>query len=708
MDTVMELEIGPSPEPGSFTVRVLRSASGDEPTGIITLDVDELLAHRPLLEATVLSSAVSARRILPATEVVLRAMGERLFVATFDGAVGAAYRTSRAIASERGTALQIALRLTAPELATLPWESLFDPQAGVYLCRKEPLVRHVPAPHASPALAISPPLRILAMVASPRGLPKLDVEAERERLEEALRPQLLDGLIHLEWLEEASWQGIHSRLLAKKWHVLHFIGHGTFDTESDEGMLAFVGPDGRADLVPANALADLLDEAEPTPRLVVLNSCQSGATGATDLFSGTAAALAHSGIRAVAAMQFSISDSAAIAFARAFYTALAYGRGVDEAVRSGRIGILGLGRGTLEWVTPMLYLRGDDAHLYSITQAPASTEVPTKPEPNPDPEKVVQPTSLPEAEPEPDPEPVVEPRSLPEAEPAPTPDPKPEPAREPKSPLDTEPEAAPIAELEPELKPVLEPKSLPEAEPEPEPTPDPKPEPAREPKAPLDSEPEAASMEEPESESEAGPLPRSEADPEASPNAVAIQALATEARAGALTESAEPESAPSGARRRWVLWIGLGGVLVVAVIAAISLLPRWYGGGNPSIGSLVGVTVPMNGITSSNLSCQAGDRMIIAASGEGWYDASDASRVGPEGLTNGELPELRVLGSANTASLIGWLDTDDDDKDRFAVGSSTSYACPVDGTLYLGINDKEIMDNRGQFEVVVQHVPAQE
>ena len=72
------------------------------------------------------------------------------------------------------------------------------------------------------------------------------------------------------------------------------------------------------------ALADLLDEAEPTPRLVVLNSCQSGAGGTTDLFSGTAAALAHSGIRAVAAMQFSISDAAALAFARGFYTALAH------------------------------------------------------------------------------------------------------------------------------------------------------------------------------------------------------------------------------------------------------------------------------------------------------------------------------------------------------------------------------------------------
>jgi hypothetical protein len=209
------------------------------------------------------------------------------------------------------------------------------------------------------------------MIASPRGLPTLEVDLERERLEEALKAQIEEGSVDLRWLENVSWDALHAKLLEREWHVLHFIGHGTYDTVTDEGVLAFVGRNGRADYVTASALADLLDEAEPSPPLVVLNSCQSGAGGTTDLFSGTAAALAHSGIRAVAAMQFSISDDAALAFARGFYTALAHNRGVDEAVRSGRIGILGLGRGTLEWVTPVLYLRGD-AHLFDLA-APSAT-----------------------------------------------------------------------------------------------------------------------------------------------------------------------------------------------------------------------------------------------------------------------------------------------------------------------------------------------
>lgn len=379
MDTTMELEIGPGPEPGTYVVRVLQSVGGGEPTETITLDVDELVARRPLVEASILSSSVSTRRIMSETEAAVQGVGVRMFEAMFSGDVRTAYRTSAAVAAERGKGVQLALRLNAPGLAALPWEALFDPETQAYLCLKEPLVRHVPAPHSPPALSITPPLRVLGMISSPGGLPALDVEAERARLEEALRPHLDAGRVELRWLDDVSWTGVHDKLLEEEWHVLHFIGHGGYDTETDEGVLAFVGRNGRADYVPASRLADLLDEAEPTPRLVVLNSCQSGASGTLDLFSGTAAALAHNGIHAVAAMQYSISDDAAIAFARGFYKALAHGRGIDEAVRSGRIGILGLSRGTLEWITPVLYLRGEDTHLFDIAPMPEVPVAPTRP-----------------------------------------------------------------------------------------------------------------------------------------------------------------------------------------------------------------------------------------------------------------------------------------------------------------------------------------
>jgi hypothetical protein len=184
------------------------------------------------------------------------------------------------------------------------------------------------------------------MISSPRGLPTLDVELERERLEEALKPHMsTHGRVELQWLDEVSWDGLHDKLLERAWHVLHFIGHGTYDTDTDEGVLAFVGRDGRADYVSASSLADLLDEAEPTPRLVVLNSCQSGRGSATDLFSGTprrsrTAASAPSPQCSSRSATPRRSPSHA-ASTRHWRTAAAS----TKRLRSGRIGILGSGAG---------------------------------------------------------------------------------------------------------------------------------------------------------------------------------------------------------------------------------------------------------------------------------------------------------------------------------------------------------------------------
>ena len=257
-----------------------------------------------------------------------------------------------------------------PALAGLPWEAMYDQAAGAYVCRQDQLVRHVPVASVPAPLRVRPPLRILGVVSSPRGLAPLDVEKEQDQLARALARPAGQGLAEVHWAPSATWADLQDLLLDGEWHVLHFIGHGDFDPGRDEGVLALVREDGRADLVAAHRLVDLLRQARPMPRLVVLNSCSGAAAGTSDLFSGTAAALVRGGVSAVAAMQYEISDPAAVAFARGFYAAIARGRGVDDAVSSGRVAILGTGDRTLEWVTPVLYLRGHDTRLFTFP-APA-------------------------------------------------------------------------------------------------------------------------------------------------------------------------------------------------------------------------------------------------------------------------------------------------------------------------------------------------
>ena len=359
------IEVAIARGPTGYRVEVVRCPAG-EASADIALDVDALSAQRKAVEEAVLLSLVQSRKVFPEEQRV-RGIGQALFGPLFGtGAVAGRYR-----AAERDEDLRIVLRINDPALAGLPWEAMYDEESGGYVCRRHQLVRHVDVPAAAAPLTVTPPLRILGIVSSPRGLPQLDVDKEKEQLGRALSRLTADGLVELAWAPSATWADLHDTLLGGTWHALHFIGHGDFDPSHNEGILALTSEDGRMHMVDGSRFVDMLRQARPVPRLVVLNSCSGAASGVTDLFSGTAAALVRGGVTAVDAMQYEITDAAAIAFARGFYSAIARGRGVDEAVSSTRVAILGLSGRTLEWVTPVLYLRGEETRLFTIPAASA-------------------------------------------------------------------------------------------------------------------------------------------------------------------------------------------------------------------------------------------------------------------------------------------------------------------------------------------------
>jgi hypothetical protein len=405
MSVDMCLELREAGLPGQYAVRVLTAPAGGRTQGTLDLDVDRIQEQLRDVESTVLASSVPTRRVLPRSEQILRGMGSELFAAAFPRDVYGTYRASLAAAAESGERLRVVLSLAAPQLAVLPWELMYDSGVGAYVCRSEPLLRTIPAEdyHAKP-LRITPPLRILGIVASPRGLPALDIEAEKDHLSEALAEHIETRQIELVWTEEATWDEVHEMLLDGPWHAVHFIGHGDYDAAGESGLVIFNGPGGRPHRVTADQLVDLLSTADPTPRLVFLNSCNSGRSGDEDLFSSTSAALVRGGISAVVAMQFSVSDDGAIAFSRGFYKALAAGRAVDEATRNGRIAMRGRSDTSLEWVTPVLCVRGGATELFAVAKRPRRAVRPAPAQP-PEPEARPRPEPEPEAGPRPEPPP---------------------------------------------------------------------------------------------------------------------------------------------------------------------------------------------------------------------------------------------------------------------------------------------------------------
>ena len=299
MASVIELEVTAAPEQGQFTVRVVLSAAGADRLRRCNWIPDlRRLTRRPG-DGGAGFGGNGPKYSLPG-EQRLRAVGQQLFEALFSGPVGEAYRASVDSASARGERLQVVLRMDVPGLAAIPWESMYDTQNGEYIGLTDPLIRHIPSTEAE-RLMIVPPLKVLVLVSSPDGLATLDAEAERRKLSQALAEPIADGRIQLSWLMQATWENVQDKMLSGTWDVLHFIGHGDYDRRTDQGVIALVADDGGIHLVEADRLAGLLNEARPTPRLVVLNSCQSGRSGTQDLFSSTAATLVRRGINAVAA-----------------------------------------------------------------------------------------------------------------------------------------------------------------------------------------------------------------------------------------------------------------------------------------------------------------------------------------------------------------------------------------------------------------------
>ena len=66
--------------------------------------------------------------------------------------------------------------------------------------------------------------------------------------------------MQLEWLPGQTWRDLHRAMRPNQgpWHVFHFVGHGGFDAQRDEGLLAFADPAGKSDLRTAT---DVLDAA---------------------------------------------------------------------------------------------------------------------------------------------------------------------------------------------------------------------------------------------------------------------------------------------------------------------------------------------------------------------------------------------------------------------------------------------------------------
>jgi tetratricopeptide (TPR) repeat protein len=200
-------------------------------------------------------------------------MGEKVF-----GRVG-----EKLLAYERAPACVVRVRVP-PEAQNL----LFRPFELAHLGGK-PLaeralrliytVAHEPGrtPGRSAPKEIDAPdvLRVLGVFSLPRDATPLNLRQERYRLQQLVRDFVRKGnrAVELRLLQYGATRQLLTEVLeeAPGWDVMHFSGHGL------EGELILEKPDGTADQIDAEELAELLRPAGARLKLLTLSACYSGA-----------------------------------------------------------------------------------------------------------------------------------------------------------------------------------------------------------------------------------------------------------------------------------------------------------------------------------------------------------------------------------------------------------------------------------------------
>jgi hypothetical protein len=333
-------------------------------------------------------SVVPVPHAANADERMIQEIGSQIFKFIFQRSVLELYDKCYKSAKDAEQALLIRLCVKNPELTWVPWETLYDENNRFYLTTSQytPFTRSISPDEDRRPITSGRPIRILGMAARVKtlnGIPldSIEVDSEQVVIRKALN-RLDDGIkVKMCWIPSARARDLNRGLSrgddGKRWNIFHFIGHGGHDDDRAMGYIVVQEEGGsKGTRLYAEDLRNFLIQPGRTPNLVVLNSCSGARAQAGDLFSSTAADLIQGGVPTVVAMQFEISDNMGIAFSDAFYTYLADDFPIERALAHTRADLKARGFG--EWISPVLYMRTADGHLFrEVTTPTPATDPPS-------------------------------------------------------------------------------------------------------------------------------------------------------------------------------------------------------------------------------------------------------------------------------------------------------------------------------------------
>jgi hypothetical protein len=309
----------------------------------------------------------------PTSEVFGRPMtdaheyGQALSAALFDNVqLRSAFDRARAAATDKDFPLRFRLWIgaSAPELYSLRWETLLDPQDGTPLATNENFLfsrYHSSSDWRPVRLRPKSSLRAVVAVANPSDLENyklapVKVDEELEQARKALDKITLTILPETE--RHATINAIIDALRTDESDILYLVCHGVF--VKDEPILYLEGEDGKHAAISGGEFSERIKQLPRQPRLAVLVSCQSAGKGQGNVLSALGPRLVEAGIPAVMAMQDNFTMETARQFMPIFFRELQKDGQIDRALAVARSMVQSRPD---QWV-PVLYMRLKSGRLW--------------------------------------------------------------------------------------------------------------------------------------------------------------------------------------------------------------------------------------------------------------------------------------------------------------------------------------------------------
>jgi hypothetical protein len=285
-------------------------------------------------------------------------------------ALQSAFAQVRASAQTLSAAVRMRLLIgpSAPELHSVRWEMLSDPQDGSPLSTSENLLfsRYLSSLDWRPVrLRARGDLRALVLVANPSDLGEynlaaVDVSGEIERAKGGLGQVPVTVVPEHGSDQRATVNNLFDLLRADEYDILYLVCHGALVKE--EPWLWLEDEHGKVARLSGSELATRLKELEQRPRLVVLASCESAGDGSGVALAALGPRLAEAGIPAVLSMQGKISMQTVTEFMPVFFRELDRDGQIDRALAVAR----GAVRHQPDYWMPALFMRLKSGRIWYV------------------------------------------------------------------------------------------------------------------------------------------------------------------------------------------------------------------------------------------------------------------------------------------------------------------------------------------------------